>query len=160
MRRSGRPGATFDECNFCSRIRGAGLRLAKVYLIHEGTHQEDSATGGTEQIFGGKRVGNLVRIEPWASVRDTDGESFGRKLERGGDVQFGVVAIAVDYGIDGGLAGYQGEIACGIGVKACGIGEFERGLLDLVDAREGGFELQAYTACGSVGQANPRTAVF
>ena len=57
----------FDECQF-----RAGMQLPKVYLIHEGLDEKDAATRTAKDIFRGQGIGDLVRIEPRALVRDAD----------------------------------------------------------------------------------------
>ena len=57
-----------------------------MYLIHVRAHKENATSGGLEEIFLGERVGNLVRIEPGALVRDRDFEVGIGQFEADGDV--------------------------------------------------------------------------
>lgn len=59
--------SVFDESEF-----GAGMQLAKVYLIHKSSDEKDAAAGATEDIFRGKRIGDGVWIETWPLVRDAN----------------------------------------------------------------------------------------
>src|SRR5882757_9903338 len=43
----------FDQCKF-----GAGMWLAKVYLIHERPDQKDASSGAAKDVLGCERVGN------------------------------------------------------------------------------------------------------
>lgn len=126
-----------------------------MYLIHEGSHEKDSTAVGAEEVFCGEGVGKFVGIESSALVGYGDDEGFGGEVEGGGDVLVVVVFVAVDDGVDGGLADDHGEIAGGVFVEAGALSEVERGLFDCLDAFEFGLEREAHTACGFVSQAHP-----
>jgi hypothetical protein len=42
----------FDQRQLC-----AGMQLAKVYLIHKGSNEEDTTAGAAEDVFWCERVG-------------------------------------------------------------------------------------------------------
>src|SRR5580698_2442211 len=50
----------------------AWMQLAKVYLIHEGSDQEDAPAGAAQDVFGGEGIGQVVGIESGTLVGDAD----------------------------------------------------------------------------------------
>ncbi len=115
----------FDQREF-----GAGMQLAKVYLIHEGADEEDAAAGAAQDVLGRERVGDGCGVESGALVCDADDEGVGVGLEGGGDVLGGVVGVAVQDGVDGGLADGHGDVGDGVLVEAGACGEVFGGVLD------------------------------
>src|SRR5665213_2010204 len=125
----------FDQCKLRTRSQ-----LAKVYLIHVRAHKENATTGWPEEIFLGERVGNCVRIEPLALVRDNDFEVGAGEFEADRDVFGRVFFIAVQDGVDGGLTGDHGNIGRRVLVKASFAGVSFCCLFDRMNALEVGVE--------------------
>ena len=71
----------------------AGVEHTKLYLIHEGTDEKDTAAGAAQQVVGGKWVGKGGRVETGALVGDADDERFGCRLKRCSDALVGTVGV-------------------------------------------------------------------
>jgi len=119
------------------------MQLSKVYLIQEGSDEEDAASGAAEEIFGGEGVGNLFWIEAFAFVGDGDDEGFAVVLEAGADLLGGIVAVAVEDGVDGCFADGHGYAKAFVLVEAGGLCELLGGGLDLGHAIHCRWQLEA-----------------
>src|ERR1035437_1293979 len=64
--------SVFDECEFSAR-----MQLAKVYLIHEGSDEEDAPAGAAEDVFRGEGVGDVAGVEARTLVYDADDQGVG-----------------------------------------------------------------------------------
>src|SRR5688572_32410005 len=68
-------------------------------VVHEAPHEEDAAPAGFEHVLGRERVGDLLRLEPFALVGDLDhqlGRGLGRREgELDGDEFAAVLTVAV-----------------------------------------------------------------
>lgn len=116
---------------------GSGMELTKVYLIHEGADEEDATAGAAEEIFRGEWVGQGFGVEAFALVGDGDDERRAVVLKAGGDVLGGVVVVAVEDGVNGGLAHGHGEAESLVFVEARLGGKLFGGGFDFADAFHG-----------------------
>ena len=121
----------FDQRNLCSRTQ-----LAKVYLIHVRAHKENASPGRPKEVFLGERVGNFVRIEPGALVRDTNSKLGIAQLEAYRNVFGGVLLVAMEHGVYRSLTGDHGNIGRRILVKAGFAGVSFRCFFDRMNALE------------------------
>ncbi len=137
----------FDQGEFSARVS-----LAKVYLIHERTDEEDAAAGATHDVFGGKGIRDGLRIEAGSLVYDLHEQIIACCFERDGDVLAGIVGVAVKNGVDDCLADCHGDVAARIFVEANALGILLGCLFCAIDAREGRGERHADTACSWVRQ--------
>ena len=128
----------FDECEF-----GAGLELTKVDLIHERPNEEDAATGAAEEILRSERVREMFPVDAFSLIGDGEDERFAIVLKTGCDLFSRVVVIAMQDGIDGGLADGHGDAEALFFVDTGLRGEFLRGSFDLTDALHGGGKRKA-----------------
>src|SRR6266702_1167157 len=116
--------SVFDECEFSAR-----MQLAKVYLIHEGSDEEDAPAGAAEDVFRGEWVGETVGIETVALVSNPHDHGIGSGLERDGDLFCGAIGVAMQDGIDGGLADRHGDVGHGVFIESRTRAEVFRSLL-------------------------------
>lgn len=124
------------------------MQLAKVYLIHERSNEEDTTTGAAEYVFRRERVWNGVRVKTWSLVGDANGKRIGGSFERRFDCLVGVVRVAVKNGVDGCFADGHRDVADGVFVEAGSNSAKLSGLFNLVDGLERRIESEADTACG------------
>src|ERR1700712_571813 len=76
-----------------------GVEHTKLYLIHEGTDEKDTAAGAAQQVVGSEWVGKGGWVEPGALVGDADDERFGCRFKGCGDALARTVGVAVKYSI-------------------------------------------------------------
>ncbi len=125
--------SVFDQREFRTWVG-----LAKVYLIHEGADEEDPAAGAAQDVFGSQRVGKAVRVEARALVGNLDEQIVHRGFEGDGDVFAGVVGVAVQDGVDDGLADGHGDVAAGVLIEADALGVVLGCLFRLIHTGERG----------------------
>src|ERR1035441_3316411 len=90
--------------NFDQRQLGSGMQLSKVYLIHEGSDEEDAAPRAAQQVFWSQRIGNGIQVKPLALIGDGHHQRRAGVLKAGEDQLGGGVFIAVENGVHGSLA--------------------------------------------------------
>src|ERR1035438_4030180 len=134
---------------------GARMQLAKVYLIHEGPDEEDAAAGAAQDVFRGERVGDVAGVEACSLGRDAHHPGVGIGLKRGGDLLGRVVGIAVEDGVDSGLAHGHGDVGDGVFVETGARREALSGVFDSVNTLQRGGKCQGNTACGGIRQSGP-----
>src|SRR5829696_9254262 len=61
---SGTGGELLDHAHFHSAMR----RAAQHHIVHEAAHEEDSASAGFQDVFGGEGVGNFFWHEPFSLI--------------------------------------------------------------------------------------------
>src|SRR4051812_23336907 len=86
-----------------------GVEHTKLYLIHEGADEKDTATGAAQQIVRGEWVGKGGWIEAGALVGDADDQRSRCRFEGCGDALVRTVGVAVKHGVDGCFAGCHGD---------------------------------------------------
>ena len=84
--------------------------MAEVYLIHDGSHEENPPAGGLEKAFRRERVGDRCWIKAVAFVGDLDGQILRRQSE--GCVHMFVrrLLVAVEDGIHRSLTALRAAI--------------------------------------------------
>ena len=105
-----------------------------MYLIHESANEEDPPPGAAQNILGGERIRDAVRIQTAALVGDMHRQSAGGGFKRHIDVFAGVVPISVYHRVHGCLTHRHGNVRHRILVKAGLRRELLGDLLNLVDA--------------------------
>lgn len=128
----------FDQGEFGSR-----LELAEVDLIHEGANEEDAAASAAHEVFGSERVGQMFPINALSLVSDGENEGFAVVFKTGCDLFGGVVIVAVQYCVYGGLSNGHGNAEALFFVEAGLTGQFIRGGFDLADALHCGRQRKA-----------------
>src|ERR1039458_886071 len=118
------------------------IQLAKAYLIHKRTDDENSAAGAAQNILRGqgiwKRIGVKTCTEALALVGDAKDEVHAGVLKADGDALGRVVLIAVQYSIDRGLMHRHLDMEALILVQA-GVGsQLVSDRFDLCDALHAG----------------------
>ena len=125
----------FDKCQFSS-----GMQLLEVYLIHEGTNEEDAAAGSAQKILRRQRVGERVRVQSFALVGDANHQRFAGIFKGGGDALFGIVGVAVEHSVDRCFPDRHGDAKDLVFVDAGFLGHLFGGLLNFIDAVQRGLE--------------------
>ena len=112
-----------------NNFRAASAARYDVELIHEGAHQENSASGGAEKIFFGERIGDISEIEPFALVQNVDDHFVGCEID--GQVNFllGAFLIAVVKRVDDPFAHGHSDAVAIVLIKAGGFGDPQTHLL-------------------------------
>src|ERR1035437_111273 len=136
------PGYVVDALCFRSgrsqmldqRQLGSGMQLSEVYLIHEGSDQEDAAPRAAKQVLRGQRVGKRLRVQSFALVSDGNHQRRAGVFKAGGDLFGGGGFVAVQNGVYRGLARPHRHMEAFVLVQA-GLGcQFLRRRLNLRDA--------------------------
>jgi len=99
-----RRGEVFDQGEL-----GAGLKLAKVNLIHEGADEKDAAAGTAEQVLRGEGIGEMFPVHAFALVGDGKDEGFAVVFEAGSHLLGRVIVVAVENGVYGCFADGHGD---------------------------------------------------
>ncbi len=123
------------------------MQLSKVYLIEEGSNQEDSATGASQQIFFFSRIRQTLRFEPFALVSDRYNQGPSRIFHRHNDAFSRIVAVAVQHGIYGCFTDAHHHLERFVFVHSQGMDQFFRLFLHFGNALHGRGKLQANPFC-------------
>jgi hypothetical protein len=129
-----------------------------VYLIHEGFDEEDAPARTAENVLRRQRVGNGIRVEAGALIRDADDQCVGVGFKRGCDVLGSIVCVAVEDGVNRGLSHRHGDVGDGVFIESGALSKVLCGSFYRVDALEVGTERERGTACGGIGQSSPLNA--
>src|SRR5215203_1881695 len=66
--------ATGGQLLHHAHLHSAGRRAVQLHVVHEAAHEEDSASARLQNVFRRERVGDGLRLEALALVRDADHE--------------------------------------------------------------------------------------
>ncbi len=110
------------------------MQLAKVYLIHERSNEEDTTTRPSKNVFRCERVWDCLWIETRTLVCDFDGESVSSGFEGRLNCFIYVVGVPVKDGVNGGLADGHGDVSHCVFVETGANGAEFSGLFNLVDS--------------------------
>src|SRR6185369_6311868 len=105
-----------------------------VEFIHEGAHQEDAAAGSAQEIFLGKGIGHLGKVETLLLVQNPNDLFFRSEIHGQMNLFVGAFLIAVVEGVDDTLAHGHADAVTVVFAEARGFRDSQAHLFGNVDA--------------------------
>lgn len=146
--------SVLDQHQFCP-----WGELAKVYLIHQSTHQEYTPARAPKNVFRRKRIRQKCRIEPGTLVGNAQKNALLVRLEYDADLLLAAVAVTVQHCIDGRLAHRHRNVGRLVFRETLPGRKGFRLLLHPVDRVQRGGQCEARMACARFVHAAPFACV-
>ena len=116
------------------QLSAASARTEHGELIHKRAHEEDTATGGFQEVLFRQRIWNVGEIEAAALVEDAHDKLVLIKRKREQNFLFRLLLVAVANSIDDALAHREADLLTVVFAKSARLSLAQSDLFGPVDA--------------------------